>query len=221
MGDVTTEIVYFEYCGEVNTENLLHAARKRCQELGISKVIVASSSGDSAKRAVRELGTKDYEIIVVTDRAEVVWDVESLSEKAREEFRVRQGAKEHLSGISCDSPVRKELEDMGVKRIIQATEVFRGISVPGGSNVAQVIAQTLYLFGSGTKVAVEITLIACDAGAVMAGEDVISIAGKNGGLNTALLITAAHTDEFFGIGLPWSKKDIKKLRVKGIVYKRD
>lgn len=87
--------------------------------------------------------------------------------------------------------------------------------------MAQVIAQTLYLFGSGTKVAVEITLIACDAGTIKAGEDVIAIAGKNGGLNTALLVTAAHTDEFFGIGLPWSKKDIRKLRVKEVIYKRD
>jgi len=200
---------------------LFDAVKRTAREHGIRKVIVASSSGDSAKRAVRELGTKDYEIIVVTDRAEVIWDVESLSEKAREEFRVRQGAKEHPSGISYDSPVRKELEGMGVKRIIQATEVFRGINVPGGCNVAQVIAQTLYLFGSGTKVAVEITLIACDAGTIKAGEDVIAIAGKNGGLNTALLVTAAHTDEFFGIGLPWSKKDIRKLRVKEVIYKRD
>ncbi|MFH1934335.1 MAG: pyruvate kinase alpha/beta domain-containing protein [Pseudomonadota bacterium] len=202
-------------------DELFESVKKRAKELGVKKILIASSSGDSAKRTVRELGTKDYEIIVVTDRAEVVWDVGSMSEKMRREYEIKTGAKEYPNGIDHDSSVRKELQDMGVNWIIQATEVFRGINVPGGFNVAQVIAQTLYLFGSGTKVAIEITLIACDAGAIRAGEDVIAIAGKNKGLNTALLLTAAHTDEFFGIGFPEAKKPIQELRVKEVIYKRD
>ena len=145
-------------------DELFESVKKRAKEMGVKKIVVASSTGDSAKRAARVLGTKDYEIIVVTDRAGVIWDVESMSEKMRREYEIKAGTKEYLSGISYDAPVRKELQDMGVNWIIQATEVFRGINVPGGFNVAQVIAQTLYLFGSGTKVAIEITLIACDAG---------------------------------------------------------
>jgi len=202
-------------------DELFESVKKRAKEVEVRKIIVASSTGDSAKRAIRELGTQDHEIIVVTDRAEVVWDVASMSEKAREEYEIKAEEKEHPSGISYSSPIRKELKDMGINWIIKATEIFRAINVPGGYNVAQVIAQTLYLFGAGTKVAIEITLIACDAGAVKAGEDVIAIAGKNKGLNTALLLTTAHTDEFFGIGLPDSKKPIQKLRVKEVIYKRD
>lgn len=202
-------------------DELFESVKKRAKELGVRKIVVASSSGDSAKMAVRELGTKDYEIIVVTDRAEVVWDVGSMSEKMRREYEIKTRAKEYPSGIAHDSPVRKELKDMGVNWIIQATEVFRGINIPDGCNMAQVIAQTLYLFGSGTKVAIEITLIACDAGAVRAGEDVIAIAGKNKGLNTTLLLTAAHTDEFFGIGFSGAKKPIQGLRVKEVICKRD
>ena len=202
-------------------DELFESVKKRAKELGVKKIVVASSTGDSAKRAVRELGTKDYEIIVVTDRAGVIWDVESMSEKMRREYEIKAGKKEYLSGISYAAPVRKELQDMDVNWIIQATEVFRGINVSGGFNVAQVIAQTLYLFGSGTKVAIEITLIACDAGALNAGEDVIAIAGKNKGSNTALLLTAAHTDEFFGMGFPEAKKPIQELRVKEVIYKRD
>jgi len=202
-------------------DELFESVKKRAKELGIKKIVVASSTGDSARRAVRELGTKDYEIIVVTDRAGAIWDVGSMSEKMRREYEIKAGTKEYLSGISYDAPVRKELQDMGVNWVIQATEVFRGINVPGGCNMAQVIAQTLYLFGSGTKVAIEVTLIACDAGAVSAGEDVIAIAGKNKGLNTALILTAAHTDEFFGIGFPETKKPFQELRVKEVIYKRD
>ncbi|MEA1964261.1 MAG: pyruvate kinase alpha/beta domain-containing protein [Candidatus Aerophobetes bacterium] len=202
-------------------DELFESVKKRAKELGVRGIVVASSSGESAKRAVRELGTKDYEIIVVTDRAEVSWNVALMSKKAREEYEIKAGAKEHPSGISHDSPVRKELKDMGINWIIQAPEIFRGINVPGGCNVAQVIAQTLYLFGSGTKVAIKITLIACDTGVVRAGEEVIAVAGSNKGLNTALLLIAAHTDEFFGIGLPEAKKPIQKLRVKEVIYKRD
>lgn len=151
-------------------DELFESVKKRAKEWGVKKIVVASSTGDSAKRAVRELRTKDYEIIIVTDRAGVIWNVESMSEKMRRELKIKAGTKEYSSGISYDAPARKELQDMGVNWSIQATEVFRGINVPGGFNVAQVIAQTLYLFGSGTKVAIQITLIACNAGAVRAGE---------------------------------------------------
>jgi len=203
-------------------DELFKSVKKRAKELGVRKIVVASSTGDSAKRAVRELGTEDYEIIVVTDRAEVIWDVAFMSKEGRKAYEIKLGEKEHPSGIAHDSPVRKELKDMRINWIVQATEVFRGINVPGGCNVAQVIAQTLYLFGPGTKVAIEITLMACDAGAVRAGEDVIAIAGRDKGLNTALLLTAAHTDEFFGMSGSWgAKKPIQKLRVKEVIYKRD
>ena len=202
-------------------KDLFESVRKEAREQGIRKIVVASSTGESAKRTVEQLGTKEYEIIVVTDRAENCWDVTSLSKRARKDFKIKKGEKERKSGISYESLTHKELKKMGIKRVIQATEVFRGINVPGGCNVAQVIAHALYLFGAGTKVAVEISLIACDAGAVKAGEDVIAIAGRNKGLNTALLITAAHTDEFFGIGLPEAKKPIKRLRIKKVIYKMD
>ncbi|MBA3062901.1 MAG: hypothetical protein FP833_08150 [Atribacteria sp.] len=105
-------------------DELFESVKKRAKELGVKKILIASSSGDSAKRTVRELGTKDYEIIVVTDRAEVVWDVGSMSEKMRREYEIKTGAKEYPNGIDHDSSVRKELQDMGVNWIIQATEVF-------------------------------------------------------------------------------------------------
>ena len=202
-------------------QELFEVVKRRATELGVKKIIVASSTGDSAKKAVKNLGTEDFEIIVVTDRAEAIFDVESLPEETRRVWKIKPGTKVYLSGISHDSPVRRELEEMGVNWIIQATEVFRGFNVPGGCNVAQVISKTLHLFGSGTKVAVEITLMACDAGAVIAGKDVIAMGGTDKGLNTALYLTAAHTDEFFGTGIKVGRKKPPKLRVKEVIYKRD
>ena len=46
--DFARDIVYFRYFGEVNTEKVLRLARKRCKELGISKMVVASETGRSA-----------------------------------------------------------------------------------------------------------------------------------------------------------------------------
>ena len=48
MEDATKEIVYFIYCGEVNTAKTLRLARDRCEALGISTVVVASETGQSA-----------------------------------------------------------------------------------------------------------------------------------------------------------------------------
>ncbi|MCW4036008.1 MAG: hypothetical protein NWE75_02335 [Candidatus Bathyarchaeota archaeon] len=52
MADVERSILYFRYCGEVNTEKLLHAVRRRCEEGGPSTVVVASETGRSAARAL-------------------------------------------------------------------------------------------------------------------------------------------------------------------------
>lgn len=42
------EIIYFEHCGEVNTERTLELVRERSEELGIKKVVIASETGRSA-----------------------------------------------------------------------------------------------------------------------------------------------------------------------------
>jgi hypothetical protein len=51
------------------------------------------------------------------------------------------------------------------------------------------------MFGQGTKVAIEIALMAADAGLIRTDEDVIAIGGTKDGADTALVIrpaTSAH-----------------------------
>jgi len=57
----------------------------------------------------------------------------------------------------------------------------------------------LRTFGQGTKVAVEMTLMAADAGLIRTDEEVISIGGTASGVDTALLIKPAHTQDFFDL----------------------
>lgn len=58
--------------------------------------------------------------------------------------------------------------------------------------------KTLEIFGAGTKIAIEVTLMATDAGAIDGGEEVISCAGTFKGLDTALVVRPTHTMNFFG-----------------------
>jgi len=51
-------------------------------------------------------------------------------------------------------------------------------------------------FGQGTKVAVEVTLIAAQEEVVDQGKEVIALGGSAKGLDTALVIKAATSDEF-------------------------
>jgi hypothetical protein len=51
--------------------------------------------------------------------------------------------------------------------------------------------------GEGTKVCVEITLMAADAGLIPVDKDIIAIGGTGRGADTALRIRPAHAAKFF------------------------
>ena len=74
-----------------------------------------------------------------------------------------------------------------------------------GSNTPKAMANLLRIFGQGTKVCVEITLMAADAGLVGVGEKVIAVAGTGRGADTALVITGATTH------------NLRDMRVNGVI----
>ena len=57
-----------------------------------------------------------------------------------------------------------------------------------------VVANTLRLFSQGTKVCVEIAMMAADCGAVGIDKQVISVAGSHAGADTALVLTPAASN---------------------------
>ena len=86
--------------------------------------------------------------------------------------------------------------------ILTATHAFGGVgrAVRRRFNTYQVdelIAQTLRVFGQGTKVACEIVLMAADAGLIRTDEEIVSIGGTANGADTALVVKPAHTHDFF------------------------
>jgi hypothetical protein len=185
MDDKTEEIVYFRYCGEVNTEALLNLARKRSEKLGIQKVVIASETGRSALSALNIYRSAGIQLIVVTHPPAVTWG-------PRGDIPIGLKRKDYAETL-------KTLEENGVI-IVQGTRPFappsRMIKWEYPTPEAMV-DKTLELFGAGTKIAVEVSIIAADSGAVADGEEIISCAGTFKGLDTALVVRAASSMSFF------------------------
>lgn len=185
LEDISKEVIYFRYCGEVNTEKVLYASKKRCEELGINKIVIASETGRSALKAIDVFCGMDIKIIVVTHYPAVTWGPKGNIPIGlmREEY----------------SEIRKKLLENGVK-IVQGTRPFappsRSIEwrypTPEG-----IIDKILEVLGAGLKIAIEVAIMATDAGEVDEGEEIISCAGTYKGLDTAIVVRTTYSMNFF------------------------
>jgi len=205
-------VKYFEKPSYVedHADEVLSLVKEWIKELKIGKVVVASSTGKSAIKAAKILKESGAELIVVSDRAGVTFNPEELYDEWAKKLS-EKGIKEYKSGLFWRPEIVEELKKMGVSKILIATELFRGINVPNGVNINSVIAEVLYRISIGVKVCVEIVTMACDAGLVESGEDVIAVAGSGTGLDSAIVIKAAHSDEMFD--------EEKGFRIKEIICK--
>ena len=170
--------MYFDKPGQDNTDETLKIAAKRGKELGINEVVVASSTGGTAYKAMKVFD--GFRLTVVTYHC---------------------GFKEPFENKMADK-VRKDIEDQGV-RVISGIHALSGLerSVAkkhSGVYPVLLIADTLRLFGQGTKVAVEVAIMAADAGA-LSGKDIISIGGSGSGADAALVLKPAHQNNFFDL----------------------
>ena len=173
------KIVYFEKAGPENSETVLHIVKQRAEESGIKTVLVASTTGSGAVKAVEVL--KGLRVIFVSHST------------GFGEPNVQRFTEEN----------RKIVESKG-GIILTATHVFAGLSraLRNKTNTAaigDVVAETLRIFGPGTKVACEISMMAADAGLVRTDENIISVGGTSQGSDTALVLTPVTSQNFFDL----------------------
>ncbi|MFH1038985.1 MAG: pyruvate kinase alpha/beta domain-containing protein [PVC group bacterium] len=171
------EVLYFPAPGPSCTRVAVEAACRRAGELKIGEIVVATETGQTALEvASRFPGGK---VIAVTyhSGAEKPFD-EPLPPAARKKLT---GKKAVI--VTCGHALS------GAER---ATA-----KVGGGAPLA-VAAETLRMFGQGTKVCVESVLMAADAGA-LSGKDVIALGGSASGADTALVIAPAHQAAMFSL----------------------
>ncbi|CAB3289708.1 PK_C domain-containing protein [Methanocaldococcus lauensis] len=173
----------FEYPGKENTDKTLKIAVERAKKGDIKSIVVASSTGETAKKLLDLLEKENLNLNVVV----VTYHQGFYGEDK----------------ISMSKEVEEELKKRGAK-VFRGTHalsgVERGISNKlGGYGPVQVIAETLRTFGQGVKVCYEITIMACDAGLIKAKEEVIAIGGTGRGADTAMVIKPANMNTFFNI----------------------
>jgi len=170
--------MYFDKPGKVNTDDTLSLAYERAKVLDIDEVVVASTSGYTA-----------YKALEIFDNSRIV------------SITYYGGYREPFKNVLPDE-TRRDLENRGV-HVISATHALSGIEKSVAKKHAGVypvllIADTLRLLGEGTKVAVEVSVMATDAG-VLTGKDIIAIGGSSKGADTALVVTPANQSHFFDI----------------------
>ncbi len=185
MADVERSVLDLRYCGEVYTEKLLRAVRRRCEEGGPSIVVVASETGRSAVRALEMFQDSSIKLVVVTHYPATTW-----------------GPKGKIPiGLKRDeySNILARLLESGVS-VVQGTRPFAPPTRSIGWNFPTpegIIDKTLEVFGAGAKIAIEAAIMATDAGEVGEGEDKVACAGTFKGLDTALVVRTAYSMNFF------------------------
>jgi hypothetical protein len=178
---VNKKIAYFEEAGHENTDETLKLARERAVELGIQDIVVASSHGGTALKAAKAFDAEKTNIVAVT-----------ICEGYRDE------------GWTMTPDERKKLQGKGIKVLtgIHALgdDVGSAFSEKrGGTTIGEAIRETLYRFCQGMKVAVEIVLMAADAGLIPLDREVIAIAGTGEGADTAIVVQPSYPRKFLDL----------------------
>ena len=168
--------MYFEQTGKMNTTQTLNLSYQRAKELGINEMVVASTTGETALEAYDIF--KDFQITVVTYHC---------------------GFRKPFQSV-MDQEMRSRLEQKGMQ-VVSATHALSGIERSlakkyQGVYPVLLIADVLRLFGQGTKVAVEIAIMAADAG-TLTGSDIVSIGGSGKGADAALILKPANQSDLF------------------------
>ena len=168
------KVLYFETSGKENTDGTLQIARQRAKELGVKQIVVASTHGYTAKRAKEVFDGLSVEVIAVSICAGYDDEGWTMTQKERADLQSR--------GIT----VLTSLHALG-------DDVSEGV---GGTSSAAIVRETLYRFCQGMKVAVEVAVMAADAGLLDTSRETIAIAGTGEGADTAIVLRPAYARRF-------------------------
>ena len=187
-------VMLFDEPGEQNTSAVIAAAKRRAGELGIAEIVVATTTGKTAlatARAFAGTGGQAVKVVGVTLQAGL-WAKYAGPAPAV----VREAVAEGVTFLTATHTLMGNVASC-------LREKF------GGITHTELIAHVLYLFGQGMKVAVEVAVMAADAGLLRMDADVIAIAGTDTGADTAIVLKPAYSTNFFDLrvrevlAMPW------------------
>jgi len=167
-----SQITYFEQPGPEQTEATFACVDEALAELGIRKVVLASTRGDTAHYALDHYRGQNVQLIVVPHQYGF-----GPGQRFPPELVERLEAEGH--------------------EVHFGTMLFHQEKT-WGEGPAQAVANFLRLFCQGVKVCVEILLMAGNAGLVEAGELAVVVAGTGRGADTALVMAGSTTTNLKG-----------------------
>ncbi|HMK45665.1 MAG TPA: hypothetical protein VK436_03470 [Methanocella sp.] len=181
---IKQEIVYFEKAGAQNTDDTIRLTVDRAKETGIRYVVVASSSGETGVKVAKAFAGTGIKVIVVGHHV-------GFSSPGKRDMEMA-----HI----------KELGGIGVT-IVEQSHALSGVErsitrkLGGASRVESIAGALISLIGAGTKVCVEISVMAADSGQVPVDgkTEIIAIGGTWNGADTACMIRPAHANSFFDL----------------------
>ena len=170
----------FERSGAQNTDKAIEMAVKAAKEHGISHLVVASTKGDTARKALEAVKGTGLKLVVVTHST-------GFGNPGVQEF---------------DPELRKEIETAG-HHVLTGVHMLRGLGKAIKNRIGwseeELVAHVLRIFGQGMKVCVEIVAMATDAGLAPCPGNVVAVAGTGRGADTVVIIGSAPTHNFFDI----------------------
>ena len=198
MADVTRSCVYFREAGKHNTDQVAEAVVRRLAQGDIRTVVVSSTTGYTARTFADALqGRDDVTLISVAEAA-------LIREWGTEYPTLTPGTKE-------------DLERRGVIVADKVSYVFHNSPFDYSKwqfpTPEEIVRETLYAFGQGLKVAVEVVLIAVTMGLLEPYQDVIAVGGTHRGVDTAIVMNATYPNHIF------SQDADKRLRIHEILCK--
>ncbi len=179
-------MITFDKPGKNNSEECVRLAAERAKELGLKEVVVATNVGDTAFLALKYF--EGFKIIAVTHHA-------GFKKPFQCEMHEEERAKLESKGVTV---LTTSHALSGAERSIR--KKYQGIYP------LEIIADTLRLFGQGTKVCVEIAIMAADAG-LLSGKEIMTLGGTGKGADTAIVLS------------PVNQRDLLDLKIHEIVCK--
>ncbi len=161
-------ITYFEAIGPQNTETTLRLAKERGRELDVHKIVIASTTGSTAKKAMEHFKDDDVRLVIVPHQWDFRREINPFPPETVTMLR-EAGHVVHFGTM-----------------LFHTSDLYE-------SSTPVVMANLLRCFSQGFKVCFEIVLMVTDAGILKSGEKVIAIAGTGKGADTALVMQAASS----------------------------
>ena len=186
---IERNVTYWEKAGKEHTDATLKIALDAAKERGIGTVLISSTTGYTAEKAVEVFNGSGIKLVVVTHATGYrTKGVQMMPDETRAKLKaagcevvtctdVLTGAVS--AGVGRQRPALSDPQEGRLPWIIPPPNV--------------IVANTLRMFCQGVKVCAEIAMMAVDSCAIDSGENVVVVAGSHAGADTAMVVEASES----------------------------